>query len=106
MSAPFGCIVYSATKAAPESFTMSMARELGEHNIRVNAICPGMTNTPLIASAAARLGPGLEAIMQRRIIQRVIETNDIADLVPFLLSPLSAMITGEAVVIDGALLVG
>lgn len=85
--------------------TKSMARELGEHNIRVNAICSGMANTPMLAELTGGNSAAVEARKQRLIIKRMIETNEIADLVLFLLSPLAAMITGESVAMDGGYLV-
>lgn len=105
-----GCVFYAATKAAVHNLTKSMAIELGAHNIRVNCILPGTTNTPMIEEILAKAAKGENNLQQllnaRMIVKRLVEPNDIADLVMFLLSPLSSMIVGEGVVIDGGFLTG
>lgn len=98
-----GAAIYSATKAGVENLTKSMAIELGEHNIRVNAVNPGGVNTPLLHSAN-KASNVLETYLPRVVFKRLIEPNEIADLAMFLLSPLSTMIVGETVVIDGGYL--
>lgn len=77
-----------------------MALELGSNDIRVNCILPGVVDSPL-SKVDGKLIPVAAKSVQNMVIKRAIDTNEIADLVLFLLSPLSAMITGEAVVIDG-----
>ncbi|ODM88185.1 L-xylulose reductase [Orchesella cincta] len=87
--------MYCASKAALEMLTKSMAVELGPHNIRANCIAPGFVETPIHKS----LDPAMKnQLLSRNIIKRAIDSNEVADLVMFLLSPLSAMITGETVV--------
>jgi NAD(P)-dependent dehydrogenase (short-subunit alcohol dehydrogenase family) len=98
---PVGATIYSITKAGVENLTKSMAIELGPHNIRVNAVSPGFVETPLLQNVLVGLEDFAESWMQRLISKRLITPNEIADLVMFLLSPLSSMIVGESVLVDG-----
>jgi len=95
---------YHATKAGVENLTKSMAIELGQHNIRVNAISPGSVDTPLLQQVVQDDPQFIEEVQKRMIIKRFITTNEIADLVMFLLSPLSTMIVGESVLIEAGVL--
>jgi NAD(P)-dependent dehydrogenase (short-subunit alcohol dehydrogenase family) len=91
-----GLAAYSAAKFAVVSLTQTAAAELGKDRIRVNCICPGGVDTPLIAKARrpqeAALGIPLS---------RLGTPDDIADLVLFLASDDARYITGTAMVIDG-----
>ncbi|KAG4072942.1 hypothetical protein HA402_006622 [Bradysia odoriphaga] len=89
--------IYSATKAAIENLTKTMAVELAAHNIRVNCMCPGGVDTPMLTSVPAQKNECLK----RHLFNRLIDPNELADLAIFLLSPAASMITGESVVIDG-----
>lgn len=75
-----------------------MAVELGPHKIRVNCILPGAIETPMVSVEGQ---PGLQKMLSKMVIQRTIKPSEIGDLVMFLSSPLSTMITGTEVVIDG-----
>ncbi len=105
-----GSCMYLATKAAVENLTKSMAIELGAHNIRVNCILPGATSTPMLHQVLERTANEDYDVQKflnaRMIVKRSVEPNEIADLAMFLLSPLSSMIVGEGVVIDGGFLTG
>jgi len=93
-----GISVYSCTKAAVIMLTKSMALELGVHDIRVNCICPtGVADTGLIGELPASAGPACA----RAVLKRPVTTDEAANLILYLLSPLSSMITGENVLIDG-----
>src|SRR5258705_312791 len=100
-----GNVMYASTKAGLENLTKSMAIELGTHGIRVNCVLPGATNTPMLKQVQdrpAKVDNDLQQFLNARmVVKRIVEPNEIADLVMFLLSPLSSMIVGEAVVIDG-----
>ncbi|KAJ6648391.1 L-xylulose reductase [Pseudolycoriella hygida] len=89
--------IYSATKAAIENLTKTMAVELAPHNIRVNCICPGGVDTPMLTSVPAQK----YECLKRHLISRLVDPNEIAELAIFLLSSSASMITGETVVIDG-----
>lgn len=96
-------IMYAVTKAGIENLTKSMAIELGQYNIRVNAIAPGAVDTPIHGGDQAKEYV-MELLTPRLINKRLIEPNEIVDLVMFLLSPLSTMVLGETILIDAGLL--
>lgn len=95
--------LYCCTKAAVTMLTKCLAVELGEKNIRSNCIRPSLMSTGLIESPAA-MKFMLEQVLERQIIKKQLETNQAADLVIFLSSAKSAMITAEDIVIDAGLL--
>lgn len=81
-----------------------MAIDHGKHNIRVNCVCPGDVDTPMLRSEYAQLGDDKEAFMREaanRPLARVGTPEDIANAVLFLASPMSNWITGTALVVDG-----
>ena len=92
--------LYAATKHAVMGLTRAMALELGAHGIRVNAICPGLVNTPLAADLMA--DEAFVAATRARIpLGRIMEPEDIAGPAVFLLSGAAAGITGIALPVDG-----
>ena len=110
--AGYGPHVYSAVKAAVINLTRSVATELGPHNVRVNAICPGGTATPIFAGQLA-LGGNMDyagavkpllAMMQP--IPRAGEPEDIANAACFLASEEASFISGQALTVDGGLTAG
>lgn len=98
--------VYSACKGGVIAFTKSMARELARSNILLNAVCPGPTNTPMMASV---LGTGEDAVkwkdaMVRGIpLRRMGEPEDYAGVVAFLVSPDAGFITGQTISVSGGM---
>ncbi len=97
--------LYSVAKCAVIHLTKSVALELGEQNVRVNAICPGFIATPL---AAGRPDADDSQIQQMRdagansqVMGRVGEPVDIANMALFLASDESAWMTGQEFVVDG-----
>ena len=92
--------VYSASKHAMEGFTKSMAIEWGEHNIRVNTICPTFIVTPLTKSTFDN--PKRRNWIEEKIkLGRLGEVEDIMGAVVFLASEASSMITGSSLMVDG-----
>lgn len=93
-----GQLVYSATKGAVVSLTKSAAKELAEKKIRVNAIAPGITNTAMMRQADPEK-------IQNRInnicMGRLAEPEDIAKACVFMLSDLSAYVSGQVLAVDG-----
>jgi 3-oxoacyl-[acyl-carrier protein] reductase len=93
---------YCAAKAGVSAFTKVCAGELGRHDIRVNAIAPGTTRTPL--SEGFTVGAMGQAFLDRVVIgkePRHGEPEDIADVTAFLLSNLSSRVTGLTIPVDG-----
>jgi NAD(P)-dependent dehydrogenase (short-subunit alcohol dehydrogenase family) len=81
-----------------------MAIDYGKHNIRVNCVCPGDVDTPMLRSECAQLGESPDTFMKEaatRPIARVGTPEDVANAVLFLASPMSAWMTGVALVVDG-----
>lgn len=105
---------YSASKAAVLNFTQALARDLAPA-VRVNAVCPGMVFTPFYAAqhaaavaAAATTAPTAEAYFEEKAARliplgRGQAPREIADAVLFLASDLAAAITGQALNVDGGL---
>ena len=97
---------YATAKAGLINLTRTAAVEYGRKNIRVNAVCPGVVDTPMFESV---LGIGLvtrEQLAEMHALGRIIAPEEVADLVAFLASDESSAITGQAIVIDGGLLSG
>ena len=98
--------VYSACKGGLISFTKSVARELASKGVLLNVVCPGPTNTPMMASV---LGEGEQAVkwkdaMVRGIpLKRMGEPEDYAGIVALLASDDGAFITGQAISVSGGM---
>ncbi len=90
---------YSASKAAVQSLTSSMAKELGGHRIRVNAICPGVTDTGRLDDQSA---DAWQTYVRANVpLGRVGEGRDVAFTAVFLASDQAAWITGQSWNVDG-----
>ena len=99
--APANSSVYSATKAAVDAITFSLAKELGPRKIRVNAVNPGMVETEGLKStgiADSEFRPTVEA---QTPLGRIGKPEDIAPAVAFLASNDAAWITGQTLYITG-----
>jgi NAD(P)-dependent dehydrogenase (short-subunit alcohol dehydrogenase family) len=95
---------YCAAKGGVVNLTRAMAIDHGKHNIRVNCVCPGDVDTPMLRSECAQLGEDPQTFMREaanRPLGRVGTPDDIANAVLFLASPMSSWITGAALVVDG-----
>ena len=100
---------YCASKGAVIQLTRAMALDHGGQNIRVNCICPGDTDTPMLRSEAEQLGQPIEQFLDeaaRRPLQRIGRPEDIAHAALFLSSDASAFVTGAVLVVDGGGLAG
>lgn len=89
---------YPASKFAVNGLTKSMARELAPHNIRVNAVAPGVTNTDMVAALPKEM---IEPLIKRIPLGRIGEPRDIANAFLFLASDMASYITGEILSVDG-----
>jgi len=99
-----GYVAYSATKGGILAMTRAMAAELGRSGIRVNAICPGAVDTPLLqVEFEASQDPGRErrATEQGIIMGRLGQPADIAGAVSFMLSDDAAYMNGAHLIVDG-----
>jgi len=99
----FGQTNYVAAKAGVVGMTKVWARELGRHNIRVNAIAPGMVLTEMLLSMPEE---ALEAFKQRTPLKRLGTPDEVANLYLFLASDEASYISGEVIRIDGGLVIG
>jgi NAD(P)-dependent dehydrogenase (short-subunit alcohol dehydrogenase family) len=98
---------YAAAKAGVLGLTRDMARDLGPHQIRVNAICPGCIDTPMMERSLNRNGNASSAKqhMQSAIpLRRLGNPAEIANTAAFLASDLASYISGVALIVDGGLL--
>jgi len=96
-----GHAAYSALKGAILSLTMAMAIDLAPYNIRVNAICPGPTETDLLYAATTE--EDRKRMAQRSPLGRLAKPEDIAAAALYLASDDSAYITGQKIVVDGGM---
>jgi len=92
----------SMAKAAVEGLTLSLASELAPSNIRVNAIAPSLTDTPL-ASMLLNSDAKREAAGSRHPLKRVGTANGVASMVNYLISEDAAFVTGQIFKLDGGL---
>ena len=100
---------YCASKGAVVQLTRAMALDHGEQNIRVNCICPGDTDTPMLQEEARQLElPPVEFVAGAadRPLKRVGSPEDIARAVLYLASDASSFVTGTTLVVDGGGLAG
>lgn len=95
-----GETVYSAAKGGLIAFTKSLARETARHGINVNCVCPGPTDTPLLAAVPEG---HLEAFKKAIPLRRFGKPAEIADAVAFFAGPRSTYITGQVLSVSGGL---
>lgn len=101
-----GEAVYSACKGGIIAFTKTLARECARYGIRLNAVCPGPTDTPLLRSflSEGEYGQKLYEGLKRAIpLRRLGEPEDLPGAVAFLASADSRFITGEVISVSGGL---
>lgn len=95
--------IYSITKAAVISMTKSFAKECGKHNIRVNALLPGLTDTKF-ASALTGNDKILKSALAQIPLGRVAHPDEMAGTVLYLVSEASSYTTGSTITVDGGML--
>ena len=93
--------IYSATKGAVDAISISLARELGAKNIRVNSVSPGLIETEGVHTAGFMGSDFEKEIARTTPLGRIGQPNDIGKAVAFFASDDAAWITGEAVVVSG-----
>lgn len=104
--------IYSVAKAGVMHLTRSVALELAEHGVRVNAICPGGIVTPLITQGIPNMDHERSADLARQglkmfqPLRRAGEPEDIANAALWLASDESSFVTGQSIIVDGGLTAG
>jgi NAD(P)-dependent dehydrogenase (short-subunit alcohol dehydrogenase family) len=95
---------YCAAKAGVLNLTRSMAIDHGKDNIRVNCVCPGDVDTPMLRSEWVQLGDEPRKFMEEaadRPLRRIGTPDDVAKAVLFLAGDMSNWVTGACLVVDG-----
>lgn len=100
---------YSAAKWAVVGFTKTLARELGDDGVRVNAVQPGFVEGPridrVVEAKAAMLGLAPDEVRARAAevvsLRRFVSAQDVADAVLYFLSPLARNVSGQVLAVDG-----
>ena len=99
---------YAATKGAVVSFTRAMALDFAGRKVRVNAVAPGYVETPLLQKAARDFGGDPEQTYRRwrsRVpLKRLIQPSEVAQVIVFLASDRSSVVTGSTYLVDGGIL--
>ncbi len=100
-----GEAIYSGSKAAVVAFSKTLAREHARDNIRVNVICPGLADTPLLSEIQQEpFGQKvLSSIVNYVPLRRLAQPDDIAPLAVFLASDAAGYITGQVTSVNGGL---
>lgn len=95
-----GEAVYSACKGGIIALTKTLAREGARYKIQVNAVAPGITDTPLVASLDPKI---IEAIVKSTPMRRMADPDEPAELAAFLASDSNTFMTGQVVSVSGGL---
>jgi 3-oxoacyl-[acyl-carrier protein] reductase len=99
----FGQTNYAATKAGVLAFTRTWARELGRHNIRVNAVAPGFIATEMALAIPEKV---LQGMIAHTPLGRMGKPEDVAEAYFWLASDAAAFISGAVLSVDGGLVIG
>ena len=101
LDANVGRSAYSASKSALITQSKALSKEVGEHNVRVNSVAPGLVNTDMLKKNTAT--ETIEKMIQNISLRRIANPIDIANVVLFLSSDLSKYITGQVIRVDGGM---
>jgi len=102
ISGNYGCPLYSAAKGGVVAFSRSLALDLAP-KIRVNCVCPGDVDTPLVAKQLAEGNYSKEEMAQVYPLGRIGRPEEIAHVICSILSPLNGFMTGAVIPVDGGL---
>ncbi len=94
---------YSASKAGVIGITRALALELGKYNVTVNAVAPGLIDTPLTRNLSKDV---LEKLIQAQPTKTMGKTEDVAHAISFLVAEKSNFITGQTIYVDGGKSIG
>ena len=96
---PVGRSAYSASKAALNSLTKTISKEMGVKNLRVNAVLPGLTDTKMAKNFTK--DDAIDEYLNDVTLKRIAKTSEIANVIAFLASDKSSYINGQLITIDG-----
>jgi len=96
---PVGRCAYSASKAALNSLALSISKEMGIKNLRINAVLPGLTNTKMAKNFTNI--DAMEEYLKNVSLKRIAETSEIVNVIVFLASDKSSYINGQLLTVDG-----
>ena len=94
---------YAASKHAVVGLTKTAALEAARAGVRVNAVCPGFTDTPMVAQGLEQMGQTADELARRVPARRLGRPDEIAQAVAYLCSEAAAYVTGQTLVIDGGI---
>lgn len=94
-----GNTAYCAAKHGVVGLTRSAALEYAEHGIRINAICPGLTNTGIVDRLSAAMPEAVNAVLPP--MKRMADPTEISQFVTFMCSDQASFLTGQAIAVDG-----
>ena len=99
IEARFGAYAYGASKAAVIWSTKALAKELGEYGITVNAVVPGLSDTPMGINNKSQ--DQIDDYLSDNCIKRIVDPSEVASLVLYLASEKAALISGQMISVDG-----
>lgn len=97
---------YCASKGAIINMTRAIAIEVAPHNIRVNSVCPGPIETPIVAEAWIKAPQAMQSYIDLTAMKRIADPEEVASVVLFLSCDESSYITGANLPIDGGFVAG
>ena len=103
--------IYGGSKFAIRGITQTLARDLADYGITVNAYAPGIVKTPMMYDIAHKVGQnagkddewGMQQFAKDITLQRLSKPEDVANVVSFLASPDSDYVTGQTILVDGGM---
>jgi 2-hydroxycyclohexanecarboxyl-CoA dehydrogenase len=95
-----GETVYSGTKGGVIAFTKALAREMARYDVTVNCVCPGPTDTPLMAAVPDKIKDAFARVTPMR---RLARPTEVADAILFFAGPQAQFVTGQVLSVSGGL---